>query len=113
MVECRLALGCNSAKDFYIQFGQRKGADGKDLFSYPQYQKYESGERLLGRKASIQFAQIFKKDWEWLQKGEEKDVSDDEFSYLTEEEKEVIRAIRKAKEMTSQTNNLSETTKAS
>lgn len=62
MNECRLALGCSTAKDFFSKYSN-------GLFSYPQYQKYESGERLLCRKASILFAQIFNVNWEWLQKG--------------------------------------------
>lgn len=111
LVECRIALGCSSAKDFYLQYGKNKGMDGNDLFSYPQYQKYESGERLLGRKASIQFAQIFKKDWEWLQNGDELKTKDNDF-ILTEEEKEIIKALRKAKEVTSKTSDVSQTTKA-
>ena len=37
LTECRLALGCKSAKDFFNRYSN-------GLFSYPQYQKYESGE---------------------------------------------------------------------
>ncbi len=98
LVECRLALGCTSAMDFYNRYGKGKSQDGKDLFSYPQYQKYESGERLLSQKAAIQFAQIFKKDWEWLQNGEIElntpQISED-FSNLSDEEKALILKYRK------------------
>lgn len=110
LVECRIALGCSSAKDFYLKYGKNKGAYGEDLFSYPQYQKYESGERIIGRKAAIQFAKIFNKDWEWLQNGTiEEKTQDEEFLILTEEEKEIIRALRKVKSA----NEISSTTKAS
>lgn len=90
MVESRLALGCTSAKDFYNKYGKGK-LDGKDLFSYPQYQKYESGERLLGQKAAILFAQIFNVNWEWLKFGE---IVED-FSNISEEEKNILREWRK------------------
>jgi hypothetical protein len=97
LVECRISLGCSSAKEFYVRFSKNLSSDGGDLFSYTQYQKYESGERLLGRKASIQFAKIFKKNWEWLQNGTGEDNVDDECLVLTEEEKELIKALRRIK----------------
>lgn len=62
LVDCRLKLGCVNAKMFFEKFSQGR-------FSYPQYQKYESGERLLSKKASMLYANIFGVDWEWLQKG--------------------------------------------
>lgn len=92
LVRCRLELGCLSAKDFYNQYGKGRNLDGKDLFSYNQYQKYESGERILGRKAAILFAEIFQKDWEWLQNGNESD----EFAFLSDEEKDLVRNYRKS-----------------
>lgn len=91
LIECRLELGYNSAKEFYDN-------ESKGRFSYPQYQKYESGERLLSRKAAILYAQIFKKDWEWLQYGKqaEKAIAHEDFSNLSEEEKNLIRNFRKS-----------------
>lgn len=90
LTECRLALGCLSAKDFFNQYN-------KGLFSYPQYQKYESGERLLGRKAAILFAKIFNVDWEWLQNGTPAD--DEEFKNMSDDEKEIVRNYRKFKKI--------------
>ena len=66
---------------------------------------------MLGRKAAIQFAQIFNKDWEWLQNGNEK-TTDDEFMFLSDEEKEFIRAFRLAKEKALKQNEIQTTTKA-
>lgn len=63
LVDRRLALGCNNAKDFYDKYN-------KGMFSYPQYQKYESGERLLSKKAAILYSSIFNVDWEWLKDGD-------------------------------------------
>lgn len=104
LVESRIAVGCSNAKDFYNQYGKGKGVNGKDLFSYPQYQKYESGERLLGRKAAILFAKIFNKDWEWLQKGDKILETDEDFSNLSEEEKDLIRKHRKSQKTKSNQN---------
>lgn len=59
LVDCRLKLGCATAKDFYDKFNN-------GIFSYSQYQKYESGERLLSKKAAMLYANIFNVDWEWL-----------------------------------------------
>jgi len=64
LVDCRLKLGCTSAKDFYEKYSN-------GLFSYQQYQKYESGERLLGSKAAMLYSSIFNVDWEWLKNGDE------------------------------------------
>lgn len=63
LTECRIKLGCGNAKIFFEQYSQGR-------FSYTQYQKYESGERLLSPKAAILYASIFNVDWEWLQKGD-------------------------------------------
>lgn len=67
MVECRMKLGCRDAMDFYKKYSQ----DGR-LFSYPKYQKHESGERRLNEKSAIAYAKIFNVDWHWLLNGEKK-----------------------------------------
>lgn len=65
MVECRMRLGCRDAMDFY-----KKYSENGRLFSYPKYQKHESGERPLNEKSAMTYAQIFMVDWRWLQSGE-------------------------------------------
>ncbi len=65
MVSSRLKLGCRDAMDFYKKYSQ----NGR-LFSYPKYQKHESGERPLNEKSAMTYARIFDVDWEWLLKGE-------------------------------------------
>lgn len=72
MIDCRLELGCNSARDFFDKFS-------KGRFSYTQYQKYESGERLLNKKSAILYANIFNKNWEWL-------LSDDDASEIKKQD---------------------------
>lgn len=63
LVDCRFKLGCPNAKVFFEKYSQGR-------FSYPQYQKYESGERLLSKKAAMLYAEIFDVDWEWLKDGD-------------------------------------------
>lgn len=65
MVGCRMKLGCRDAMDFY-----KKHSQNGRLFSYPKYQKHESGERPLNEKSAMTYAQIFHVDWRWLLKGE-------------------------------------------
>lgn len=65
LVDCRLNLGYQNARAFFEKYGQEQ-----DLFSYSQYQKYESGERLLSKKAAMLYAKIFGVDWEWLKNGD-------------------------------------------
>ena len=67
MVSCRIKLGCRDAMDFYKKYSQ----NGK-LFSYPKYQKHESGERPLNEKSAITYAKIFNVDWIWLLHGDKK-----------------------------------------
>ncbi len=67
MIQCRLQLGCRDAMDFY-----KKYADGGRLFSYPKYQKHESGERPLNEKSAMLYADIFQVDWKWLLNGGDK-----------------------------------------
>lgn len=64
LIECRLSLGCRDAMDFYKKYSQEG-----TLFSYPKYQKHESGERPLNEKSAIVYANIFKVSWEWLLTG--------------------------------------------
>ena len=90
LTECRLALGCKSAKDFFNRYSN-------GLFSYPQYQKYESGERLLARGAAILYAKIFNVDYEWLQNGSQSEPKEE--IILNEEEKEYIRNLRKSQKV--------------
>ncbi len=66
MVECRMRLGCRDAMDFYKKYSQ----DGR-LFSYPKYQKHESGERPLNEKSAMTYARIFNVEWQWLLRGKE------------------------------------------
>lgn len=63
LLECRRKLGFRTAKEFFEKYGRAK--DG-ERFSYSQYQKYESGERLLGSKAANLYAKIFNVSAEWL-----------------------------------------------
>lgn len=63
IITCRLKMGCSNAKTFFDKYSNGN-------FSYPQYQKYESGERLLSKKAAILYASIFGVDWEWLKDGD-------------------------------------------
>lgn len=65
MVSSRLKLGCRDAMDFYKKYSQ-----GGRLFSYPKYQKHESGERSLNEKSAMVYAEIFNVDWMWLLYGE-------------------------------------------
>ncbi len=65
MIESRLKLGCRDAMDFYKKF-----SDGGLLFSYPKYQKHESGERPLNEKSALTYARIFGVDWRWLLNGD-------------------------------------------
>ena len=92
IIECRLALGCKSAKDFFDKYS-------KGRFSYPQYQKYESGERLLSAKSAVLYGLIFNCNPDWLRFGDKnkEPKPDDEFAVLTDEEKEFIRLFRKSK----------------
>ncbi len=71
MISCRLKLGCRDAMDFYKKFSQ----NGL-LFSYPKYQKHESGERRLNEKSAITYAKIFNVDWMWLLYGEVEKYAD-------------------------------------
>lgn len=71
MVYSRLKLGCRDAMDFYKKFSQ----NGR-LFSYPKYQKHESGERALNEKSAMTYAEIFNVDWMWLLYGDEQKHSD-------------------------------------
>lgn len=71
MISCRLKLGCRDAMDFYKKFSQ-----GGRLFSYPKYQKHESGERRLNEKSAIVYAKIFNVDWMWLLYGEAEKYTD-------------------------------------
>ena len=64
MVQCRLDLGCRDAMQFFKRY-----ADEGRLFSYPKYQKHESGERPLNEKSAMLYASIFKVDWKWLLNG--------------------------------------------
>lgn len=66
MVSARLKLGCRDAMDFYKKYSQ----NGR-LFSYPKYQKHESGERPLNEKSAITYSKIFNVDWLWLLRGEQ------------------------------------------
>lgn len=63
LVRARFELGCNSAKEFVEKYSDNR-------FSYTQYQKYESGERLLSKKAAMLYATIFNINWEWLKNGD-------------------------------------------
>lgn len=65
LVLARLKLGCRDAMDFYKKYSQ----NGR-LFSYPKYQKHESGERPLNEKSAITYSKIFNVDWEWLMRGD-------------------------------------------
>ncbi len=65
MVSSRLKLGCRDAMDFYKKYSQ----NGR-LFSYPKYQKHESGERPLNEKSAMTYSKIFNVDWEWLLRGD-------------------------------------------
>lgn len=65
LIESRIELGYKSAKEFYDAYGKNGNA-----FSYPSWQKYESGERLLSPKAAVKFGAIFKKDPDWLINGD-------------------------------------------
>lgn len=67
MISCRIKLGCRDAMDFYKKYSQ----NGK-LFSYPKYQKHESGERPLNEKSAITYAKLFNVDWIWLLHGDKK-----------------------------------------
>ena len=71
MISCRIKLGCRDAMDFYKKFSQ-----GGGLFSYPKYQKHESGERRLNEKSAIVYAKIFNVDWMWLLYGEAEKYTD-------------------------------------
>ena len=71
LISCRLKLGCRDAKDFYKKFSQ----NGL-LFSYPKYQKHESGERRLNEKSAITYAKIFNVDWVWLLYGDSDKYAD-------------------------------------
>lgn len=66
MVQCRIQMGCRDAMDFY-----KKYADNGRLFSYPKYQKHESGERPLNEKSAMLYAGIFNVDWQWLLNGDD------------------------------------------
>lgn len=93
LIELRLALGCRSAKEFFDKYSNGR-------FSYPQYQKYESGERLLSAKSAILYSLIFKCDPDYLRFGKapaKKQKDDNEFAALTDEEKEFLRLFRKSK----------------
>jgi transcriptional regulator with XRE-family HTH domain len=69
-------------------------------------QKLESGENDLTGKMLRKLATVLNVDaWELLPKDMQPNI--------TAEEAEVLRAIRKAKEITSKTNEISSTTKAS
>ena len=70
LINCRIALGHKNAYDFYLAYGQNG-----DAFSYPAWQKYESGERLLSAKAAVKFATILNKDADWLRFGDVTDNS--------------------------------------
>ncbi len=65
LVLARLKLGCRDAMDFYKKYSQ----NGR-LFSYPKYQKHESGERPLNEKSAITYSKIFNVDWVWLMRGD-------------------------------------------
>ena len=74
LVDCRFKLGCPNAKVFFEKYSQGR-------FSYPQYQKYESGERLLSKKAAILYAGIFDVDWEWLKENHSESFHKTNFPY--------------------------------
>lgn len=72
LIESRLELGYKNAADFF----EACGGNG-DVFAYPTWQKYESGERLLSSKAAIKFGKILHKDAEWLRYGDKAELNSD------------------------------------
>lgn len=93
MFKCRLKKGCASAKDFFEKFSNGN-------FSYPQYQKYESGERPLSFKAAMMYADLFGVNWEWLKDGkgdtaEEKNCSNSDNNILSDKTENLLIKIIK------------------